>query len=326
MQSTEDVISAPDVDNIYKVPMMLREQRLDQLILQKLGIRSDTEDLSNWTNFLRRVDSLSKPLEIGVLGKYFSTGQFVLADVYVSVIEAIRHGCWEAGAAPRLTWLDSENYEKDPSRLPELEQFDGIVIPGGFGSRGVEGIVAAIRHVREKKIPFLGLCYGMQMAAVEFARNACGISNAHTSEINPQTPEAVIHLMPDQLKKIMGEGYGGTMRLGGYPCHLGEGTMARDIYGTGSVRERHRHRYEFNNRYREVMEKNGMVFSGTSPDGNLVEIIELKQGLHPFYVGVQFHPEFQSSPLAPHRLFTAFARAGQRRRQAVVQPEVSAEV
>ncbi len=320
MQSTEDVISAPDVDNIYRVPMILRDQKLDDLILKKLGIRSDTDDLSRWQGFLDRVESLNEILTIGVLGKYFSTGQFVLADVYVSVIEAIRHGCWEAGVNPRLVWLDSEDYEKDPSRLEELNRCHGIVIPGGFGSRGVGGIIKAIGHIRENKIPFLGICYGMQMAAVEFARSCCGISNAHTSEINPQTPEAVIHLMPDQQKKIMGEGYGATMRLGGYPCCLKQGTMARDIYGTDMIRERHRHRYEFNNRYREIMEEKGMVISGTSPRGELVEIIELKQGIHPFFIGVQFHPEFQSAPLKPHRLFTALARASLGRCRGEVLP------
>jgi CTP synthase len=313
MQSEEDVLSAHDVKNIYQVPLILKEQRLDDLILKKLGIHSQATDMAAWGRFLKSVEGLDRQVSIGVLGKYFSTGQFLLADVYVSVIEAIKHGCWKAGAAPSLEWLDSESLEGDPSGLSGLERFDGIVVPGGFGERGVEGIISGIRHLREKGIPFLGLCYGMQMAAVEFARNACGIGDANTEEIDPDCQDPVIHLMPDQLKKLMGEGYGGTMRLGGYDCALRPGTLARGIYGRDVIRERHRHRYEFNNDYREAMEAKGLIFSGTSPDGRLVEIIELDRSLHPFFVGVQFHPEFNSRPLEPHPLYTAFARAAMAR-------------
>jgi len=307
MQSEDDVISAPDVDNIYKVPLVLKEQKLDERILNKLELPVKQKDLEEWKEMVHNAGSLDKEVKIAVLGKYFTTGKFVLADVYVSVIAAIKHGCWTAKVKPGLVWVDSEEIEKDPDNVNKLADYDGVVIPGGFGTRGVEGIVHSIRYLRENKIPFLGLCYGMQTAAVEVARNVCGLKGANTREIDPDTPHPVISLMPDQLKKLMGEGYGGTMRLGGYPCKLKEGSLVREIYGQEMIRERHRHRYEFNNDYRECMEKEGIVFSGTSPDGKLVEIIEIPKEIHPFFIGVQFHPEFRSRPLSPHPLFVRFA-------------------
>lgn len=383
MQSMEDIISAPDVDNIYKVPLVLKEQNLDLRILRKLGLEPRGKDLFQWRALLNRVERTEKVVNIAVVGKYFTTGKFVLADVYVSVIEAIKHGCWAAGVKPNLTWVDSEIIEEDPEAVKDLSNFDGVVIPGGFGTRGVEGIITALKYIRESKIPFLGLCYGLQMAAIEFGRNQCGFQGANTKEINPDTKHPIIHLMPDQLKKLLGEGYGGTMRLGSYPCRLKKGSLAEELYGiklpenypltdegmlsdldssvgeapstrptdpqgeskadasandrnvvcTGKtsdhdsniipasenirknsdaeriIGERHRHRYEFNNDYREIMEKNGLVFSGTSPDGHLVEIIELPREIHPFFIGVQFHPEFRSKPLSPHPLFMGFAKA-----------------
>lgn len=309
MLSEEDVISAPDVDNIYKVPIILKDQRLDDLILKKLGLQKEHDNLDEWTGLLKRIDRIQRKVRIGVLGKYFSTGEFLLADVYVSVIEAIKHGSWEAGVEAELEWLDSENYEQNPQLLEELNQFDGIVVPGGFGSRGVEGIISAVRFTRENKIPFLGLCYGLQMAVVEYARTLCGLVEANTYEINPETPHPVISLMPDQVKKLMGKKYGGTMRLGSYPCLLKEGTLASEIYGKETIHERHRHRYEFNNEFKRCLEENGMIFSGTFPEGDLVEIIELDRQQHPFFLGVQFHPEFKSRPLHPHSIFTAFAKA-----------------
>ena len=216
------------------------------------------------------------------------------------------------GRRPEITWLNSETYEKDRRALKELDQYQGILVPGGFGSRGVEGKIKAIQYAREKKIPYFGLCYGMQLATVEFARNVCGLKDAHTTEINPKTKHPVIHLMPEQLKHLARKLYGATMRLGAYPAKLEKDSLAAKAYGVARISERHRHRYEFNNDYRARLEKKGMRFSGTSPDGELVEIIELKG--HPFFVGVQFHPEFKSRPLAPHPLFLAFARAAVARR------------
>lgn len=309
MQSEDEVISAPDTDNIYRVPLILERQKLDDLILRKLGLRTGKRDMEQWRQLIEDVDGIKKTVNVGILGKYFTTGKFVLADVYVSVIEAIKHSCWAVGANPVLTWLDSENLEKDEQRLKQLAGFDGVVVPGGFGTRGVEGIIEGIRFLRENRVPFLGLCYGMQMAAVEFARNVCGIREAHTTEIEPNTPYPIIHLMPDQLKKLLGRKYGGTMRLGAWPCSLKRGSLAHSLYGNEVVAERHRHRYEFNNEFLECMAGEGMVFSGTSPDGNLVEIVELPPDKHPFYMGVQFHPEFRSRPLDPHPIFIGFARA-----------------
>ncbi len=309
MQSEDDVLSAPDVDNIYKVPLILKEQKLDQRILQKLGLHTEEQNLESWRNLLNRIDNLTESVKIGILGKYFTTGKFVLADVYVSVIEAIKHGCWAEGVKPHLVWLDSEVFEREPNKVEQLLDFDGIVVPGGFGTRGVDGIVHGIQFLREKKIPFLGLCYGMQMAVVEFARNVCALKEANTTEIQPNTPYPVISIMPDQVKKLVGRGYGGTMRLGAYPCQIKEGTLAHQIYGVDLVAERHRHRYEFNNQFRSILEGNGLIISGTSPDGHLIEIIEISPREHPFFLGVQFHPEFRSRPLHPHPIFKAFARA-----------------
>ncbi|MCD4785647.1 MAG: CTP synthase [Candidatus Eremiobacteraeota bacterium] len=309
MHSEDDVISAPDVDNIYKVPLVLEEQKLDERILKKLGLPVREKDIREWKALIHKSEGLKDEVKIAILGKYFTTGKFVLADVYVSVIAAIKHGCWAANVKPKLVWVDSEKIENDQDKVNNLSDFDGVVIPGGFGTRGVEGIVRSIEYLRENGIPFLGLCYGMQMAAVEIARNVCGLDGANTMEIDPDTPHPVINLMPDQLKKLLGKDYGGTMRLGGYPCKLKEGTLMREIYGEEMIRERHRHRYEFNNDYRECMEKEGVVFSGTSPDGKLVETIEVSKDIHPFFIGVQFHPEFRSRPLSPHPLFVKFAKA-----------------
>jgi len=308
MQSHDDILSAPDVDNIYRVPLILKRQKLDVRILEKLGLKPGEKIVENWKFLIKKIDDLKDEVNIAVLGKYFATGEFLLADVYVSVIAAIRHGCWANNVKPVLTWVDAEDVGKTPGTLKELSKFDGVVVPGGFGFRGVEEIISSIQYIRENKIPFLGLCYGMQLAAVEFARNKCNIADANTTEIDPDAPEPVIHLMPDQLKKLMGEGYGGTMRLGKYPAKLTGDSIVREIYGEETVGERHRHRYEFNNKYRGRMEREGLVFSGTSPDGNLVEIIELPREIHPFFVAVQFHPEFRSRPLSPHPLFVEFVR------------------
>jgi CTP synthase len=305
----DDIISAPDVDNIYRVPLILREQKLDKLILDKFGVHIGENGHSEWAQLMERIDRIDQTVKIGIVGKYFTTGTCVLADVYVSVIESIKHGCWANGVKPELTWLDSEEYQQHPEKLKELEQFNGVVIPGGFGSRGVEGIISAIRYVRENRIPFLGLCYGLQLAVVEYARNLCGLENAHTTEINRDTPHPVINLMPEQVKKLLGEGYGGTMRLGDYPCTIKPGTLAQSIYNTAVVVERHRHRYEVNNDYRSIMEERGLVFSGIYTDGNLAEIIELPRNIHPFYFSVQFHPEFKSRPLDTHPVFKNFAAA-----------------
>ncbi len=302
-----DIISSPDADTIYRVPLTFEKEGLAQRILKKFGLRSRGRDLKDWTKLVRTITTAERTVPIAVIGKYFSTGDFVLSDVYLSVIEAIRHAAWFHGVQPKLEWLNSEEFEKDPSSLKTLSKYAGIVIPGGFGSRGVEGKIAVIRYAREKKIPYLGLCYGMQLAVVEYARTVCGIKEANTAEIAADGPHQVIHVMPGQEQVIASKKYGGTMRLGAYPCVLAAGSVSRKAYGKRMVSERHRHRYEVNNEYRKTLEDHGLRVAGESPDGKLVEIAEVAD--HPFFVGTQFHPEFKSRPLRPHPLFREFMRA-----------------
>jgi CTP synthase len=302
-----DVISAPDADSVYEVPVNLEKEGISNRILKKLGLRARKKDLKEWRAFLRKVHESEKPVRIAVIGKYFSTGDFTLSDAYISVIESLKHAAWHFKRKPELHWLNSELYEKEPERLKELSLYDGVVIPGGFGTRGVEGKISVIKYVREKKIPYLGLCYGMQLAAIEFARHVCGLKTANTAEINPESPHLIINIMPDQEGLVRQKKYGGTMRLGAYPCLLKPGSVARDAYGKKLISERHRHRFELNNDYRVELEKAGLVISGTSPDNKLVEIIEVKN--HPFFVASQFHPEFKTRPLNPHPLFREFLRA-----------------
>lgn len=307
-----DVISAPDVASIYQVPLNFERQGLAQRILEKLDIRvRGKRDLRAWQAMVRTSEHAKRTVRIGVIGKYFSTGNFVLSDVYLSVIEAVKHAAWFNKAKPELLWLNSEAYEKDPALLKELDDLDGVIIPGGFGSRAVEGKIAAIQYVRTHKIPYLGLCYGMQLAVVEFARHVCGMKAANTAEIKPDVLQPVIDIMPEQKKMLTSKKYGGTMRLGAYPCVLHPRSRSRLAYGQRLISERHRHRYEVNNKYRSVFEKKGLLVAGASPDKQLVEIIELPN--HPFFVGTQFHPEFKSRPLAPHPLFREFIRAALKR-------------
>lgn len=315
----EDVISSPNVDIIYRIPELYNQQKLGERILKKLHLKAREGDLSEWNAFVDQISTYTREVRIGVLGKYFNTGDYVLSDVYISVIEAIKHAAWKNKSKPVLTWLNSEEYETDSKKLKELSRFDGIVVPGGFGARGVEGKIAAIQYIREHNIPYLGLCYGMQLATIEFARHVVGLKDANTTEIDKKTPHPVIHIMPEQQKKLLQNNYGGTMRLGAYPCVLKPNTASSKAYATNySLRttnsliyERHRHRYEFNNAYRQQLEKAGLVISGTSPDDIIVEIVELKN--HPFFVGVQFHPEFLSRPNRPHPLFREFVATALRR-------------
>jgi len=300
-------ISAPDVETIYEVPLVLEKENFSTKMLGRLNLKPKKKDLEEWSEFVKKIKSLKRELQIGIVGKYFGTGDFTLSDSYISVIEAIKHACWSHGVKPKLTWINSESFEKDPAELKTLSQFDGIIVPGGFGERGVEGIISAIRYVRENKIPYLGLCYGMQLACIEFARNVAGLKDAHTTEIKPKTKEPIIHLNPLQARNVVEKKYGATMRLGSYDCELADGSKSLKAYGKKTVSERHRHRYEFNNDYRTALTKSGLVIAGVNPKQNLVEIIELND--HPFFVGVQFHPEFLSRPQEPHPLFKAFVKA-----------------
>ncbi len=307
----EQIISAPDIESVYEVPLNFEKDNLSGIILNLLKLKSRVrvDMLAKWRSFVGRVRSATDEVNIGIVGKYFDTGDFVLADAYLSVIEAVKYSAYKIGKKAKLTWLNAKDLELDKSDTSFLKNFDGIIVPGGFGESGIEGKLKAIRFARENKIPYFGLCYGMQLAVIEFARNVLGLKDATTTEIDPASLNPVIDIMPDQ-KKHMAEGkYGATMRLGAYPAHLKQGTIARKAYGKEVISERHRHRFEVNPKYIAEIEKSGMIFSGKSPDGVLMEIAELPRKTHPFFLGTQFHPEFQGRPLDPHPLFTEFLKA-----------------
>ncbi len=308
----ENVISAPDVESIYDVPINFEKDKLSDKLLASLKLKPKKDSsLKEWRKFVAITKNTKKEVNIAVVGKYFSTGDFVLSDAYISVIEAIKYAAYVNGAKPILTWLSSEEFEGDEAKtnLRTLSNYDGILVPGGFGSRGIEGKLSVIQYAREHKIPYFGLCYGMQLLVIEFARNVLGFDVANTAEIDPNSPHLVIDIMPDQKKKMKEENYGGSMRLGAYPAILKKGTVAGKAYGSKKeISERHRHRYEVNPEYIERLEKGGLVFSATSPDGILMEIAELPESKHPFFLGTQFHPELIARPLDPHPLFVEFVR------------------
>ncbi len=307
----EDVLSAPDVESIYQVPLMLEEEGLAERVVKKLNLKKKKADLAVWQGLWKRIQTSTKPVKIGIVGKYVSTGSFVLTDAYLSVLEAVKHAAWSLQCKPEIVWINSEELEMDPKSVPTvLKGLDGILVPGGFGTRGIEGKLLAIRYAREKKIPYLGLCYGLQLATIEMARNVLGYKDANTTEINPKTAHPVIHLMNEQTERMKNKNYGGTMRVGSYECDLRSGSKARAVYGQDQITERHRHRYECNPEYRDELEEAGLIPSGLSPDGQLVEIVELKD--HPFFMASQFHPEFLSRPFRPHPMFVGFLKAAGR--------------
>jgi len=302
------VIGSPNAASIYEVPLLFEEQHFGDLVLKTFGLASKKRDgLRDWKKLVSHIRESKDEVKIGVVGKYFSTGNFVLSDVYISVLEAIKHASWAKGKKPVIEWMNAELYEQNPKALKELLSMDGVVIPGGFGSRGVEGKIKAIQFCREREIPYLGLCYGMQLAVVEYARHVLKWKDANTTESDENTTHPIIHLLPGQEERAEDKKYGGTLRLGSYKCKVQKGTLAYMAYHQPIISERHRHRYEFNNVYRKPLEEAGMVFSGVNPDHDLVEIMELPG--HPFFLGVQFHPEFQSRPLHPHPLFMSFLDA-----------------
>ena len=310
----DDVISAPDIDSIYEVPINFEKDNLGQRILSKVNLRSRKEGkgLRKWRNLMKNIKNPKGELNIGIVGKYFDTGNFTLADSYISVIEAVKHACWHHGQAPVIHWLSSKKYHslKGGARKnlkKDMGNLDGIIVPGGFGTRGTEGKIKAIEWARRNKMPFLGLCYGMQLAVIEWARNVCKLKDAHTTEINRRTRYPVIDVLPEQKINIREKNFGATMRLGAYPCQLVKGTRSYKAYKKTNISERHRHRYELNNKFRKELEDKGMVMAGINPERDLVEIIEIKK--HPFFVGTQFHPEFKSRPLSSHPLFREFIKA-----------------
>lgn len=300
------VIDAPDVDTIYGVPLTLREGGLGQVVLDHFGMDTPEPDLSVWENICREIREPEQEICIAMVGKYVE-----LADAYKSVNEALIHGGMNNGVRVKIKYYDAESLEKEGTDC--LQGMDGILVPGGFGERGTEGKIAAIRYARENKVPFLGICLGMQLAVVEFARNVAGLAQAISSEFDERADHPVIALMTEweqegaRVQRSGDSDLGGTMRLGGYPCRVIEGTRAFDAYGESEIRERHRHRYEFNNTYRAQLEEAGLIVSGTLPDDSLVEMVEVAD--HPWFVACQFHPEFLSRPYEPHPLFAAFVGA-----------------
>jgi len=295
------VIPLETVSTVYEVPLILEKFKLDKLIIDKLHLKSTGRKNKSWEALVKKIKGKKKyHVNVALVGKYLE-----MKDTYFSVVEALRAGALANDADVKITWVDAERIAKNGTA--ELEGFDGIVVPGGFGKRGVEGKILAAQFARENKVPYLGLCLGMQIAVIEFARNMAGLKQANSTEMDPKTAQPVIHIMPDQEKKMLKKEYGGTMRLGAWTCVLKAGSLAEKAYGTKKIEERHRHRYEFNNKYRKALEARGMIFSGTTPDNQLVEIVELPN--HPFYLGVQFHPEFKSRPNNPGPLFKEFIKA-----------------
>ncbi len=310
------IISAPDVESIYDVPLNFDRDNFGDLLLDKLRLAKDTPaSLSDWKGFVERVKAGGPEVKIGIVGKYFDTGDYVLSDAYLSIIEALKFSGAALGVKPKIEWVNAKDFEKG-ANTETLAQYDGIIVPGGFGETGIEGKIKAIQFAREQKVPYFGICYGMQLMVVEYARNVLGLEGAHTVEINPQTPHPIVAVMDSQRQHIAEGNYGGTMRLGTYEEKVKPGTIAHEAYGADAVQERHRHRYEINPDYVQQLEAGGLVFSATSPDGVLMEMAELPRETHPFMLGTQAHPELIARPLAPHPIFTEFLKAAAARANA----------
>ena len=318
----QDIISAPDIQSIYDVPTNFMQENLAQRVMGKLGLSQKDFPFKpsvawEWETFVQGSHYGAHTVRIAVVGKYFDTGDFVLSDAYLSVIEALKFSSYALGLTPELTWINSKDFEgEEPTRDPScLDSFDGVLIPGGFGQSGIEGKIRAIHRVREQGIPYLGLCYGMQLSAIEYARHVCGLTQATTYELEQDihNPNLIVTILPDQLAKLEAGDYGGSMRLGAHPAQLEPDSLAYRLYGRETISERHRHRYELNPDFHSLLEEQGLRISGRSPDGRLAEIIELDQSVHPFFLAVQFHPELKARPLDPHPLFTGFIQAAHKR-------------
>jgi CTP synthase len=319
----EDVISNPDCETIYELPLIFYDQRFDSLVLKKLGLDPKKIQIAPWKELVEKIKTKQKKtVNIGIIAKYIATGDYELVDSYHSLIEALRHASWFNQVNLEIIFINAEEIEKKNSKaLEDLKRVDGIIVPIGWGSRGVEGKIQAVKYARENKVPYLGLCYGMQLAAIEFARDVLGLTKANTCEVDPETCDPIIHSIPfdEKYQRIKGEG--ASMRLGAYDCVVKKGSLVEKIYSKFNafkdakrniVSERHRHRYEFNNAYRTRFEEAGFVISGTSPDDFFVEMIELPQAAHPFFVATQAHPEYKSRPLSPHPMFVEFLKAAEK--------------
>lgn len=307
MQS-EDIISNPDVGHVYEIPLILHKQKIEQRIMEKLGLKKREPKLDEWRALVDRIKSKKKKtITIAIVGKYFGTGDYQLKDAYAALFDSIDHAAWHADLEINTQLIDAERVEREGDKV--LGRPDGIIVPIGWGERGAEGMISAARYAIRNKIPYLGLCYGMQLGSVAFAREVLGWEDANTTENDPKTKHPIIHLIENQKSLMEKRAYGGTMRLGGWEEKIKKGTLAHKIYGKESVTVRHRHRYEFNNEFAKDFEKSGLVISGRSVSENLAEIVELDQSLHPFFIGTQGHPEYSSKPLAPHPIFSAYLKA-----------------
>ena len=306
---SENIIPAPDIESIYEAPLNYESAGMSEKLVKLLGLKPRARNLKAWQNFVKRTKTAKRVRRIAMVGKYFDTGDFVISDAYISVIEALKISAAWHGVVPKLEWINAKDYETGKRKVSELKDYDGIVVPGGFGERGVEGIISAIKFARLNKIPYLGLCYGMQLAVVEYARSVARLSGANTTEIDPKTKHPVVTVMDEQKDKLKEKNLGGTMRLGAYPAYIKKNTLAHKAYKKEKISERHRHRFEINPEYVERLEQAGLIFSGKSPDGRLCEIVELPTRIHPFFIATQFHPELKARPLSPHPLFNAFLKA-----------------
>lgn len=310
--SFEKIFSAPDIENVYELPIILKKQGLDKVILSFFNLKSKVKNPSSvWSSYINKIKRLKKEVRVGIVGKYFDIGEFTLLDSYISVIEAIKHAAWNNDRKVKITWIDSKLFEKDKDALKQLDNEDCVIVPGGFGKSGIEGKIRAVQYLRENRIPYLGLCLGLQMAVIEYARNVCGMKGANSTEFSLRTKYPVVAIIKEQKEILAKKGYGGTMRLGAWRAHLRSRSLVKELYGGKSiVYERHRHRYEVNPKYIKRLESKGLIFSGYSKDKVLMEYIELPQNVHPFFVATQAHPEFTSRPMKPNPLFDGLIKAG----------------
>ncbi len=327
----EYIISAPDVKSIYEVPINFEKENVGDILSDVLKLEKTKstkrkllgiESKKDWALFIKKSNTSKEEVKIAIIGKYFDTGEFILSDAYLSVIEAIKHAAYAQNKKPIISWINSGLFEVSKKissaevkkNLKTLVDYAGVIVPGGFGSRGIAGKLAAIQYARENKIPYLGLCYGMQLAVIEYANNVTKITGATSQELDEKAKHKVIHIMESQKEKLENAKYGGSMRLGSYTAHLTPKSLVASLYGSQIIAERHRHRYEVNSDYVEQIKNSGLIFSGTSPDGQLMEFIELPRSIHPFFVGTQAHPEFKSAPTFPHPLFTGFIKAASKKK------------
>jgi len=307
----KDVISAPDIKTIYEIPINFEKENLGNQILTKFGLKARKNDLKDWKSLIKTIKNAKKTVKIGIVEKSFKADATALTDCYISMVEALKHACWFYKKKLETSWLSAENYKKSSQSLKELKKYDGVIIPGDSDIKDIEGKIRAIEFCRKNKVPFLGISLGMHLAAIEFAKNVCKIKKASSTEL-PNCQEPIIDVMKEQKGFLKEKKYGVTMRLGAYKCKLTPKTISSQAYGKRMISERHRHRYELNNDYRDILKKNGLVIAGINPKRDLVEIIEVKN--HPFFVATQFHPEFKSRPLKPHPLFREFIKASIKKR------------